>query len=165
MESTIKAGGMFTIQHIRDNVVIHEEEVHNLVTNQGLDHILNTVFNSSTPVTTWYLGLFEGNYTPLATDTATNFPVSAVECIAYDEATRVEYNEATSTARSTTNSANRAAFTINATKTIYGGFLASSATKSATTGTLMAAARFGTARSVNAGDQLLITYTFSAAST
>lgn len=160
----IKAGGIFTIQHIRDGQCIHEEEVKNLVTNQGLNHILNTVFNGTAPVTTWYVGLFEGNYTPLATDTATNFPVSATECIAYDEAGRVEYNEAASTAQSITNSANKAAFTINATKTVFGGFLASVATKSSTAGTLMAAAKFGTSRSVNAGDQLLITYTFGASS-
>lgn len=164
MKQAIKAGGVFTVEHVRNGEVIGKEEIHNLVVDQGLNHILDTVFHGSTPVTTWYVGIFEGNYVPLATDTASNFPGSATESIVYDEANRIEYVEAASSSKSITNSANKATFTINATKTIYGGFLASVATKSSTSGTLMAAAKFGTARSVVSGDQLLITYTFSAAS-
>lgn len=164
MKDAIKAGGVWALEHVRNGEVIDREEIHNIVVNQGLNHILDTVFHGGTAVATWYVGIYEGNYVPLATDTASNFPGSATECIAYDEATRIEYNEAAASGQSITNSANKATFTINATKTVYGGFLISVATKSATTGTLMAAAKFGTARSVVSGDQLLITYTFSAAS-
>jgi len=165
MNQVIKAGGVFTIEHVRNNEVIGREEVHNLVVNEGLNHLLNTVFHGSTQVTTWYVGIFEGNYVPLATDTAASFTSSATECTAYDEANRVEYTEAAASSQSITNSASKATFTINNTKTVYGGFLQSSAGKSSATGTLMAAAKFGTARSVVSGDQLLITYTFSAATT
>jgi hypothetical protein len=164
MKQQLKAGGVFTIEHVRNGEVIGKEEIHNLVVNEGLNHILNTIFHGSTPIGTWYIGVFEGNYTPLATDAATNFAISANESIAYDETSRVVYNEGDAASQSITNSANKATFTINATKTIYGGFLISTSAKSATTGTLMAAAKFGTPRAVVAGDQLLVTYTFSAAS-
>jgi hypothetical protein len=63
-----------------------------------------------------------------------------------------------------TNSASRASFVFNATKTIYGAFLISNSTKGGTTGTLFSAARFATAKSVESGDELLLTYTFTATS-
>jgi hypothetical protein len=72
--------------------------------------------------------------------------------------------DAASTAQLMTNAASRASFVFNATKTIYGAFLTSVSTKSATTGTLFAAARFGAAKSVVDDDELLLTYAFSAAS-
>jgi hypothetical protein len=63
-----------------------------------------------------------------------------------------------------TNSASRATFTMNATKTVYGAFLVSASAKSATTGTLMAAAKFSTSKAVVDNDELLITYAFGASS-
>ena len=65
----IGLGGVFKGQHIRDGKVIDEWEDPNLVVNEGLNHVLNTVFHGGTPITTWYLGIFEGNYTPGATGT------------------------------------------------------------------------------------------------
>ena len=55
-------------------------------------------------------------------------------------------------------------FTFNAGATIYGAFLASTATINGTTGVLMSAARFATQRVVASGDQLLLTYAFAASS-
>ena len=63
-----------------------------------------------------------------------------------------------------TNSASRASFTFNAGTTIYGAFLVSSSTINGTTGTLISAAQFGSAKSVSNTDQILLTYTFSLAS-
>lgn len=162
--SGVVVGGKFTGQHIRGGEVIDEWEDHNLVVNEGLNSILSIMFNGGTQITTWYLGLFEGNYTPVATVTAATITSASTECTAYDEATRVEYVEAAPASQSITNSASRATFTFNATKTIYGAFLVSASAKSATTGTLFAAARFSAAKSVVSTDQLLLTYTFSAAS-
>lgn len=160
----LKLGGHFIGQHIREGEVIDEWEDHNLVVNEGLNSVLGIMFHGDTQISTWYLGLFEGNYTPVATVTAATITAASTECTAYDESTRVEYNEAAAASQSITNSANRATFTFNATKTIYGAFLVSASAKSATTGTLFSAARFSTAKSVVSTDQLLLTYTFAAAS-
>jgi hypothetical protein len=116
------------------------------------------MFHGSTQITTWYCGVFEGNYTPLATDTAATFTSAATECTAYDETTRQAFVEATSTAGLITNAASKAVFTFNATKTIYGGFLASASAKSATTGSLLAAARFSPSRNVEPAFQLTLGY-------
>lgn len=157
-------GGQFHLQHVRDGEVIDEETFDNLVTNEGIDHILNTVFHGGTPVTTWYLGLFEGNYTPVATVTGATITSASTESTAYDESTRVAFDEAAASGQAITNAASKATFTMNATKTIYGAFLVSNSTKSATTGVVMSAARFGTSKAVVDDDQLLLTYTFSGVS-
>lgn len=163
-EHKINVGGKFTGQIVRDGQIIDEWEDHNLVVNEGLNHLLSVLFNGGTQVTTWYLGVFEGNYTPVATVTAATITAAATECTAYDEATRQAYDEAAPASQSITNAASKATFTFNAAKTIYGAFLASASAKSATSGTLFSAARFGTAKTVADDDQLLLTYTFNASS-
>lgn len=162
-QNDIKVGGIFSGQLLKSGEVVEEFEDRNLVTNEGLNHILNTVLNNGTQVGTWYLGLFEGNYTPVATVTAATVVAAATECTAYASSTRPEYVEAASNAQSTTNSANRASFVFNASKTIYGAFLVSTSTKSATTGVLLAIARFASAKAVESTDELLLTYTFGIA--
>ena len=164
MPTTIKVGGVFHVEHMREGRLIDEFECPNLVVNEGLNSILGIMFHADTQISTWYLGLFEGNYTPVAGLTAATVTSASTECTAYDEAARVAYNEAAAASQSITNSANKATFTINATKTIYGAFLVSASAKSATTGTLFSAARFASAKSVVATDQLLLTYTFTASS-
>lgn len=160
----LKVGGIFTIEHYRKGELIDFEESHNLVVNEGLNHILNVEFHGSTQITTWYMGVFEGNYTPVSTVTAATITAASTESTAYDESTRVEYNEAAASGQSITNSANKATFTFNDTKTIYGAFLVSASAKSATSGTLFCAAKFGSSKSVVDDDQLLITYTLAASS-
>lgn len=149
---------------IRNGEVIEEFCDKNLVVNEGLNSILNVMFNATTQITQWYLGLFEGNYTPVATLTAATVSSLSTECTSYSSATRPAYNEASSTVQSTTNSASRASFVFDATKSVYGAFLVSSDVKNGTAGTLFSAARFSTTKNVENGDELLLTYTFTAAS-
>ncbi len=163
-ENKLRVGGIFLCEHVRDGEVIDSWEQPNLVVNEGLNSLLGVYFHGDTQITTWYLGLFEGNYTPVATVTAATITAASTECTAYDEATRQAYDEAAAASQSITNSASRATFTFNATKTIYGAFLVSNSTKSGTTGTLFSAARFSASKAVVDDDQLLLTYTFSAAS-
>lgn len=157
-------GGVYHGQHIRAGEVIDEWEDHNLCVDEGLNSLLDIYFHGSTQITTWYLGLFEGNYTPVAGVTAASITADSTECTAYDETVRQTYVEAAAASKVTTNSASKATFTFNATKTIYGAFLVSVATKSGTTGTLFSAARFSASKAVVATDQLLLTYTFTASS-
>lgn len=156
--SALKLGGVFTYEHVRNGEIIDTWDSHNLVVNQGLNHVLDVALHGSTQTATWYIGVFEGNYQPLATDTAATIVASSTECTAYTEGIRQIYNEAAAASQVTTNVASKATFTFNATKTIYGAFLSSVSTLSATTGVLLAADKAGTAKSVTSGDQLLITY-------
>lgn len=164
MENILKVGGVFKVEQYRDGVKIDEWEDHNIIVNEGLNHILDVVLHGSTQATTWYVGLFEANYTPVATDTGANIAANSTESTAYDESARQTWTEAAASSQSITNSASKATFTINASKTIYGAFLISDNTKGGTAGTLFAASKFSASRSVVPTDQLLVTYTVSAAS-
>lgn len=157
-------GGHFDFELVRDGETIDRWRDDNLVTNQGLDALLDIMFHGTTQIGTWYIGLFEGNYTPVATVTAATITAASTECTAYDETTRQQFVEAAASGQSITNSASRATFTFNAEKTIYGAFLVSASAKSATSGTLFSAAQFGAPKDVVDDDQLLVTYTIGAAS-
>lgn len=154
--------GKFVIEHRRDGKVIHTQEVGNLVVDEGLTHVLDLTFNSGAQITAWYVGIFETNYTPAADDTAANVSARAVESTAYTELNRVTLQTAAAASNAVTNSANRAIFTMNATKTIYGCFAVSNSGKNSTLGTLLANVQFTQARSVISGDELLVTYTMTA---
>lgn len=162
-KARIQLGGVFGVEHYRKGELLFAGNDPNIVVNQGLDHALSVIFNGGAQIATWFVGLFEGNYTPVATDTAANIAANATECTAYDETVRQTWVEAAPSGQSITNSASKATFTMNATKTVYGAFLVSLNTKGGTTGTLFAASKFSAARNVVDDDQLLVTYTLTAA--
>lgn len=162
--SNLFVGGKYHGQIVRNGKVIDEFEDPNLVVNEGLNSVLNIYFAGSAQITTWYLGIFEGNYTPVASVTAATIASASTETTAYTASTRPEYTEAAASSQSITNSANRSSFVFNASKTIYGAFLISNSTKGGTTGTLFSASRFATSKAVESGDELLLTYTFSVSS-
>jgi hypothetical protein len=139
-----------------------EVESRNLVTLEGRNHALSVLFNQGTQIATWYLCPFESDTTILSTHT---YAVPGyTECTAYDEATRVAFVEAAPAAGSLTNSANRAVFTFNATKTIYGMALVSVNTKGDTgSGVLWCASQFTNSKNVDSGDTIEVTYTLTAA--
>ena len=164
--SKMTMGGIFTLRCYDKSTgeLKWVEETHNIITNEGLDHILNCLLHAGTQFTTWYLTLSETNTTPLATHT---YAVPGyTECTAYDETVRQTYVEAASSSQSVTNSANRAVFTMSATKTIYGAALVSFATKDDTAesgAVLLASGLFGSSKAVNDNDVLELQYTIGAA--
>lgn len=131
---------------------------YNIVTNEGINKLLNVGAGLASQIANWYVGVFEGVYTPVAGDTAATFPASATETTAYAEAARPGWSPVASTAKSLTNATAKATFTFTAAKTIQGAFVSSVSTKGATTGTLLSAANFSAAKSVGLGDQLQVTY-------
>jgi len=155
-------GGIFTVDHYREGDLLSSDSSHNIMVNEGLNHVLSVLVAGTTQIDPWYVALFEGNYTPIAGDSASDIASNSTETTAYDESVRQTYVEGTASGQSIDNSASKASFTMNATKTIYGGFLASINTKSGTTGTLLCASRFDASKSVVATDVLDIQYTLSA---
>jgi hypothetical protein len=159
-----KLGGTFHAELIRAGQTVDEWDFDNITVNQGLDSTLNVVFNAASQITTWYIGLFQGNYTPVAADTAATIATNSSEFTAYSGGVRPTFVTVTSTAQLITNTASKATFTFTSGGTLYGAFLVSSSTLNGTGGTLMSAARFASSRVVYTADQLLLTYAFSAAS-
>lgn len=140
-------------------------EDHNKVPTEGLNRLVENWLDAGAQIANVYVSIFEGDYTPVDGLTASSYPTDATESTAYDESTRPAFTPGTVASGSVDNTASRATFTMNATKTIYGGALHTTSTKSSTTAPIMAAVRFGSSRSVIATDQIDVDYTFTASDT
>lgn len=163
----VVVGGYFEHDVRRNGDLLGAREEHNLVVNEGLNHLLNVTLNNQTQTATWYVGLYKTAVAPAAGWTAATIHSNATKADEFDETTLPEYVEAASTAQSITNSAAKATFTMNATVTINGAYLKSNNVKlvTDTTGILFAASQFTTGRDLVDNDELLITYTVNATST
>lgn len=123
-----------------------------MITNQGINHILDTVLHGDT---TWYLIPFTSNYTPTGLDTAATFPGAAGEATTqYVEGTRPVFVEGGAVNQVIGNTGAEGTITAASAVTIYGVGLSSVPTKGATTGVLLFASRFPTPKSLEAGEQL-----------
>jgi len=135
------------------------EETENLVTDEGLDYILKAAVGETTNISNWYLALFTGAVTVLSTWTAQNFTSSATEWTAYTSASRPVWAKDAVADQTTDNYAAKAAFESTAdAQIITGAALMSASGKEATTGTLMAAARLSSNKSLDTGEILDIGY-------
>jgi hypothetical protein len=183
-QSSVKSGFKYHIEHLRkvsimramgmpldglerrgDSVVLSIEDVTNLIPTEGLNYMLGASLTGVAQTSSWFIALFEGNYTPVAGVTAATFPAAATESTAYTEATRVAWVPGAIAAGSVSNTASKAVFTMNATKAIYGIAQTSISAKSAVTGTLVSVATFSAVKNVVATDVLNVTSTISATST
>jgi hypothetical protein len=143
------------------------EEVDNLTVTQGLNDLLTNYFKGSAYTAAWYVGLINNaSFTTLAAgDVAAqiNGTNGWIEATAYTQGVRQTLALGSASAGSIDNTASKAVFTINGTVTINGAFLASSSTKTGTSGVLYGEASFGAARSLLSGDTLTVTVTLTAA--
>lgn len=159
-----KISGVFEWECWRDGKLIWKDKSHNIVTNEGLDRILDVYFAGETQTATWYVGLVETD-TSEAAGMTYDVPVFT-ESTSYDEGTRPEYDEAASSSQSVTNSASKATFTISASKTMYGAALFSISTKGdhspGANNVLHCYSKFGTSRDVIDNDVINVTYTCGA---
>jgi hypothetical protein len=154
-----KIGGIFEVEcRDADGNLKWFERVHNLVTYEGLDHLLNVHFHGTTQVTTWYVGL--KNTGTVANSDILSSHGGWTEFTSYS-GDRKEFVEGAASSRTISNTGNAASFSITGSGTVYGAFIASAAT--GTTGTLFSAVDFSSSRSVGSGDTINVTYTISSA--
>ena len=137
----------------------------NLLPTQGLTDAVGVWLAGVAQSDPWYIAPFSGNVTVAASWTAQNFTANATEFTGYDEATRVEFDEATPAAGAVNNTAIPATFTMTAgSNNIWGvGLLNASPKSDVTAGKILAAAtKFAAVRSLpTAGDELNIKYTLT----
>lgn len=137
-------------------VITREGPYHNLVPYEGLNHLLNVALKGLTPVTSWFVGIYEGDYTPDTSVTAATLGGLATECTAYSESTRRPFVPGTVASGSVDNAASLAEFTFNAGKTVHGSFLTSASAKGATSGVLLSVVRFPSPQVMASGSKLSI---------
>ena len=134
----------------------------NLVTTEGLNHVLSITLDGGTQITSWYVGL-AGAGTKAAGDTMSSHSGWS-EIADYSESVRQTLTLGTASSGSIDNTASKATFSINGTATTAGAFVVSNSTKSGTSGTLYGVVDFSSSRSVISGDTLTVTVTLTAAS-
>jgi len=134
-----------------------------VITTIGRNLMNDDSVHGTADVGTWYVGLIDlASYTTgiAAGDTMASH-AGWIECTAYDEETRPEWTEGAASNGVTTNGS-VVTFTISATKTVKGFFLASSSTKGEAASTLLGTALFNEGdKPVVDGDQCLVTATLS----
>lgn len=172
-ESSVKFHNEVFLDHKRDGEYLCFEKSmgFNIMPTEGLNSLLDTAIDAATQITAWYVGIFKNNYTPLAASVAATALGAAGlfgECqdADYDSpaTNRPAYTTAAASGGVITNAASKAEFTMHASITVYGAFIASSQAKTATTGVLLAAKKFDTARAVVDSDILYVTYQLTATS-
>lgn len=154
--------GYYRIEARRNGELLWVEEGPNTIVDTGKTYAAGTALIGVAQIATWYLGLTDGTPTIAAGDTMASH-AGWTEVTAYDEAARVAWSGAAGAAGVVTNTASPATFTINATTTVGGIFLASVNTKGGTTGTLFSVKEFSQARALVDNDELTVTYQVSAA--
>ena len=150
---------------VRKGKTIDQWKEENICTDEGLNALLDIMFSAGTQLTAWYVLIFETDTAPAA---GTTYAVPVfTECEAYAEATREAFVEAGVSGKSITNSASKAEFTMNATKTIYGAALVGGGTDADTKGnvagggTMYCASKFSASKAVENLDVLKCTVTLT----
>ena len=135
------------------------DDIHNLITTEGLNHLLNSTLGGATQLTVWYMA----PYTVGAIGAGSTYAVPVVtESPNYDEASRPAWTEGAAAAGVMTNGT-AVVMTWNSTDTVNGIELMSFATKNNTAeggAKLFSQGAFtGGAKAMTSGDTLNITYT------
>lgn len=154
--------GQFYIEHLnKAGELIGKYKVPNGIVDEGLNKILDTMFNSSGPIATWHIGLVDNaGFSAFANSDTMASHSGWVESAAYVEANRVTWASGAAAARTITNGST-ADFSINATVTLKGIFITSNNTKSGTTGVLWSTASFASNVAASNGDTLKVTYSIT----
>lgn len=141
---------------------IADHIAYNDITNEGKNTIFDTMFNATSQITTWYIGLISSvGYSALAATDVMGSHGGWTEFTNYSQANRVTWVSGATSAQTITNSG-PAQFDMTATGTVKGLFIVSNNTKSGTTGKLWSTALFTADVPVVNGDQLKVTYTLNA---
>ena len=168
LKSKLLLEGVWHVIHKDKNgKILSDDTFKNLITKEGIDYLLNAGVHGDTQISAWYFAPFEDDHTPAATDTYAS--PGYTETNKYSESNRQEWAEGGSSDQSVTNTT-AATITANAAVTIYGAGIVGGGTAADTKqdtaggGTLLASGKFSSAKSLENGETLDLTYTLNGAS-
>ena len=160
IKHNVKVAQRYVVECIRKGKVVWTEEFDNLVVTAGRNKYLDATIKTGLTGPAWYVGL-KGTGTPAAADTMASHATWA-EINPYT-GNRPAFTAGTIASGSVDNSAAKASYTITADLTVYGAFMADTATGA--TGTLLGAGDFAASRAVLTGDTLNVQITCSITAT
>lgn len=156
--SILGTGFQYRVEVVKDGVVTDSFLEDNLMPQVSVDFVANLLRGAgASPISSWYIGIYEGNFTPDANTTPSDLQTEAEESMAYEEESRPSWQHSYDGEALISNADNRAEFTMNASKEIHGAFVISSNSKGGDAGTLLSIARFSSPRQVEEGSVLRIT--------
>jgi hypothetical protein len=163
MNSLAKIGFTYRFEHLSEHGdVLSDDEEKNIIPDQGRDYIIAAAMLSGSQFASWYCGLYEGGYSPQASDTMATFVASATEITtAYSETARGLIVPDAPGGGLYVNAATPLVFTFTAATTVRGGFISSGGVKGGTTGILLSAVLASSPKTVAGGESLRITTGFS----
>lgn len=141
-----------------------EKEGDNLITTEGLAHILNVALGATAKPAGYFLALFSGAAAPAANWTAAGFAATANEITSmsegYTAATRPTWTPGTATSGSIDNLTTVASVTIAtaASLNVTGAALLTNSTRGGTGGVLVSASKYAAARTFQNNDTYEIGY-------
>lgn len=136
----------------------------NIVTNEGLDHLLDATLSGATQITAWKVAISKSNTTPLSTHTYASPGFTEITGSDVDESVRQAWTDAGVSSQSVTNAASQAVYTAAGTFTAYGAAMVGGGSGAATLddsaggGKLYSSALFGSSKSLVDDDALSTTY-------
>lgn len=139
----------------------------NLLTTEGLAHMLNVALGTKQKSSGYYLALFSGSAAPANNWTAANFASVANEITSlsegYTSPTRPEWIPKTTTTGSIDNMESVATVTIatSSSLNVTGAAMLSNSTRGGTSGVLISASKYAAARTFQDGDKYDIGYRIS----
>lgn len=134
-----------------DGTIADSWQEKNIIPGDGVEHLAKVMFGDAAPISTFYMGLFQGNYVPDSNSKSSQLQTAVGEFLAYDETVRPLWNRLFDGVGAIGNGHSKAEFTCNADRRLYGCFLVSESAKGSNTGLLLSIARFQTPRDVVAG--------------
>ena len=172
MKEEVAMKGVFTVECLdKEGNIKWSDKFKNTVTTVGKNALLNIFMGAAAAgvgTSTWYMGLIASNgYSAIAAGDSMSSHAGWVEAgggsiPGYGQTTRrtVTFGAASAGSKATSNAV---IFTMNATGTVKGAFIANNSTKGGNTGILYSAGLFTVGdKSVTSGDTLNVTYTASA---
>lgn len=150
--SLLGTGFTYTTEIQRHDGRVERAEDHNLLPQEAIDFVAGLLRGSEAAIGNWYVGLFESNTVPDAAFKAADLPSLLTECTAYDEATRPAWTHSYDGKAVIDSLGNKATFTFNQAKRIYGAFIVSTSTKGGSGGRLLSIARFASPKDIDAGE-------------
>jgi outer membrane protein assembly factor BamB len=118
--------------------VLWQWEKHNLIPDAARSYCLAAMFTGGVQYSSFYVGVFGNDRTPLYSDTSSDLPDYG-ELTSFDETTRQLWIPAAETNGTLESSANPAVFTAASDLTVRGVFLSTSSVFGSTAGVLMSA--------------------------
>jgi hypothetical protein len=151
----IPVGFVYTVEIIgKDGKVKSSEAIHNLMPDVGRDYFLNAALTGGSAYSTWYIGLFGNDYTPVAASTMSTIIDEAGEVTAYDSTTRIKLEPDALDSGVYSNSETKAEFLATGDMTVRGGFITSGSAQGGSTGLLLSAVLFTSPKVLEEGETL-----------